>query len=139
VFQPLARLGADVTGIDASQSMVDAASSHAQQDPSISGSITYRCRAVEEHAKGHKDCYDAVVASEVLEHVADKDLFLRACVSALKVSSRYVPVVICVVSCSGMLAHVSLRGAGGAPRAYRFSHSLFSPLIKCTDTNIIFV
>jgi polyprenyldihydroxybenzoate methyltransferase/3-demethylubiquinol 3-O-methyltransferase len=90
MLQPLARFGADVTGIDASQNMIDIASSHAQQDPSISNSITYICRTVEQHAKEHKDFYDAVVATEVLEHVTHKDLFLEACISTLKVSHRYI-------------------------------------------------
>jgi polyprenyldihydroxybenzoate methyltransferase/3-demethylubiquinol 3-O-methyltransferase len=84
-LQPLARIGADVTGIDASQNMIDTASSHARQDPGISNSITYVCRTIEEHANDHKDFYDAVVASEVLEHVIQKNLFLEACVSTLKV------------------------------------------------------
>jgi polyprenyldihydroxybenzoate methyltransferase/3-demethylubiquinol 3-O-methyltransferase len=95
MLQPLARIGADVTGIDASQNMIDTASSHAQLDPSLTGSVTYICRTVEEHARGHKDCYNAVVASEVLEHVVDKDLFLEACVSTVKVSRCYASV------CSG--------------------------------------
>lgn len=82
--EPLARIGANVTGIDACQNVIDVASSHAQQDPSVSKSITYICRTVEEHAKEHKDFYDAVVATEVLEHVNHKDLFLEACVSTLK-------------------------------------------------------
>jgi polyprenyldihydroxybenzoate methyltransferase/3-demethylubiquinol 3-O-methyltransferase len=65
--------------------MIDVASSHACRDPNISNSIMYICRTVEEHAKEHKNCYDAVVASEILEHVIHKDLFLEACVSILKV------------------------------------------------------
>ncbi|XP_021923040.1 ubiquinone biosynthesis O-methyltransferase, mitochondrial isoform X2 [Zootermopsis nevadensis] len=82
--EPLARIGANVTGIDASQNMIDTASSHVCQDPNISNSIIYTCRTIEEHAKEHKDCYDAVVATEVLEHVIHKDLFLDACISTLK-------------------------------------------------------
>lgn len=91
-MQPLARIGANVTGIDASQNMIDTASSHVCQDPNISNSIIYTCRTIEEHAKDHKDCYDAVVATEVLEHVIHKDLFLDACISTLKV--RY---TVCVI------------------------------------------
>lgn len=82
--EPLARIGANVTGIDANQSMIDTACSHACEDPSVSDSITYICGTVEEHANKHKDFYDAVVASEVLEHLVHKDLFLDACVSTLK-------------------------------------------------------
>jgi 2-polyprenyl-3-methyl-5-hydroxy-6-metoxy-1,4-benzoquinol methylase len=106
VLQPLARIGANVTGIDASQNMIDVASSHAQQDPSVSNSITYICRTVEQHAKEHKDFYDAVVATEVLEHVNHKDLFLEACISTLKVTHYYISVLICVVCDSSMVSHL---------------------------------
>lgn len=82
--EPLARIGAKVTGIDASQSMIDTATSHACEDPSVSNSITYIRAAIEEHANEHSEFYDVVVASEVLEHVVHKDLFLDACVSSLK-------------------------------------------------------
>jgi SAM-dependent methyltransferase len=85
MLQPLARIGAKVTGIDASQSMIDTATSHACEDPSVSNSITYIRAAIEEHANEHSEFYDVVVASEVLEHVVHKDLFLDACVSSLKV------------------------------------------------------
>jgi 2-polyprenyl-3-methyl-5-hydroxy-6-metoxy-1,4-benzoquinol methylase len=85
MLQPLARIGANVTGLDAGQGVIDVASSHVREDPSISDSITYICGTVEEHAKNHKEFYDVVVASEVLEHVDDTDLFLDACVTSLKV------------------------------------------------------
>ena len=96
-MQGLARISANVTGIDANQSVIDAAYSHACEDPSVSDSITYICETVEEHANKHKDFYDAVVASEVLEHVVHKDLFLDACVSTLKVRRHIIIVVVVVV------------------------------------------
>jgi len=77
--------------------MIDTACSHACEDPSVSDSITYICGTVEEHANKHKDFYDAVVASEVLEHVVHKDLFLDACVSTLKVRRHIIIVVVVVV------------------------------------------
>lgn len=82
--EALARIGASVTGIDAGQSIIDAACSHACKDPSVSDSITYICGTVEEHANKHKEFYDVVVASEILEHVFHPDLFVGACVSLLK-------------------------------------------------------
>ncbi|XP_069690784.1 ubiquinone biosynthesis O-methyltransferase, mitochondrial-like [Periplaneta americana] len=82
--EPLARIGAEVTGIDASQNMIDRANLHAQKDTKIGKSVTYICATIEEHMNEHKDFYNAVVASEVLEHVTHKDLFLEACVSTLK-------------------------------------------------------
>jgi 2-polyprenyl-3-methyl-5-hydroxy-6-metoxy-1,4-benzoquinol methylase len=77
--------------------MIDTARSHACEDPSVSGSITDICGTIEEHANKHKEFYDAVVASEVVEHVVHKDLFLGACVSSLKVRRHSIIVVVVVV------------------------------------------
>lgn len=95
-MQPLARIGANVTGIDPAQGLIDIAYSHACEDPSISNSITYVCGTVEEHADKHKEFYDAVVATEVLEHVVNKDLFLSACVSSLKVRRHSIIIIVVV-------------------------------------------
>ncbi|CAH2982520.1 unnamed protein product [Chilo suppressalis] len=42
----------------------------------------------EEHLNDHKDHYDGVVASEVIEHVDNKELFVKSCVSVLKPGGR---------------------------------------------------
>lgn len=75
VAEPLARLGADVTGCDAVAANVGAASAHALQ----SGlEIDYRhCLAEDLVVAG--ETFDAVLALEVVEHVADVRLFLHAC------------------------------------------------------------
>lgn len=75
--EPLARLGAAVTGVDAAQENVAAASAHA------AGSglkIDYRCGDVAELGlKG----FDLVTSMEVIEHVADKAAFVAALKAAL--------------------------------------------------------
>jgi len=75
--EPLARLGAAVTGVDAAQENVAAASAHAAG----SGlTIDYRCGDVAELGlKG----FDLVTSLEVIEHVADKAAFLAALTAAL--------------------------------------------------------
>jgi 2-polyprenyl-6-hydroxyphenyl methylase/3-demethylubiquinone-9 3-methyltransferase len=75
VCEPLARLGAEVTGIDASARNVSIAAAHAEE----SGlAIDYRAVAAETlAAEGHR--YDVVLALEIVEHVADPDLFIDAC------------------------------------------------------------
>lgn len=75
VAEPLARLGAGVTGCDAVAANVGAASAHALQ----SGlEIDYRhCLAEDLVVAG--ETFDAVLALEVVEHVADVPLFLHAC------------------------------------------------------------
>ena len=69
VCEPLTRLGATVTGIDATAEMVGAARAHAA---AMRLAIDYRVAAVEEMT----EAFDAVIALEVIEHVADRELFL---------------------------------------------------------------
>ncbi|CAH0719959.1 unnamed protein product, partial [Brenthis ino] len=83
--EALARIGAKVTGIDASNELIELATEHSQIDSKISeNKPLYRCETIEEHSKQFTDHYDAVVASEVIEHVADKELFIKACVQSVK-------------------------------------------------------
>lgn len=75
--EPLARMGAEVTGVDAAQENVAAARLHAEG----SGlAIDYRCGDVGQLGlAGH----DLVTSMEVIEHVADKALFVGALEAAL--------------------------------------------------------
>ena len=81
--EPMARLGGDVTGIDASPAAIDAAKAHA----ALSGlDIRYRCCTSEVLAaeitgapkQGHAKKFDLIYASEVIEHVTDRALFASA-------------------------------------------------------------
>jgi polyprenyldihydroxybenzoate methyltransferase/3-demethylubiquinol 3-O-methyltransferase len=77
----LARLGAEVHGIDVNQAGIDAAEAHAALDPEMARRLRYSATTVEaEAAAGHR--YDAVVASEVIEHVASVSAFCSALVGA---------------------------------------------------------
>ncbi len=72
--EPLARLGAEVVGIDASPENVEVAALHA----AASGlAIDYRQTSAEELAAAG-ETFDAVVNMEVVEHVADAAAFLHA-------------------------------------------------------------
>lgn len=72
--EPLARLGADVLGIDAAAANVEVARLHAAQ----SGlRVEYRAETAEAlAAKGEK--FDAVLNMEVVEHVANVPLFMES-------------------------------------------------------------
>ncbi|KAL7635150.1 UNVERIFIED_CONTAM: hypothetical protein RMT77_014136 [Armadillidium vulgare] len=82
--EPLARLGAEVTGLDASAESISAAELHAKANHRISSNTRYIQGTIEEHALKVSEPYDAIVASEVLEHVKSVDYFLESCVSILK-------------------------------------------------------
>ncbi len=71
--EPLSRLGADVTGIDASDKNIEVAKAHAAQSGLDIQYIAGRAETLCEQQKH----YDVVLALEIIEHVADVDAFLR--------------------------------------------------------------
>lgn len=75
ISEPLARMGATVTGIDASEQNIGTARVHATRSDL---NIDYRCTTAEDlYAAG--EAFDIVLSLEVVEHVADIDLFLGCC------------------------------------------------------------
>ena len=78
VAEPMARLGAAVTAIDAEVETVEVAHTHA-----VAGGleIDYRCAAVESLAGAR---FDAILALELVEHVPDLGAFVRAAAALLK-------------------------------------------------------
>ncbi|KAG1335288.1 ubiquinone biosynthesis O-methyltransferase, mitochondrial [Cocos nucifera] len=74
--EPLARMGATVTGIDAAEKNIKIARIHAASDP-LTSSIEYICTTAEELVKGNKK-FDAVISLEVIEHVADTLEFCKS-------------------------------------------------------------
>lgn len=73
--EPMARLGADVVGVDAGEKNVNIARLHAEQ----SGlAIDYRATTAEALAEQGEQ-FDVVLNMEVVEHVADVPLYLESC------------------------------------------------------------
>jgi 2-polyprenyl-6-hydroxyphenyl methylase/3-demethylubiquinone-9 3-methyltransferase len=72
--EPIAQLGAKVTGIDITEAAVMAAIAHAKQ---VGLDINYSCCTAEELASTG-ETFDVIYASEVIEHVADRGLFIKA-------------------------------------------------------------
>jgi 2-polyprenyl-6-hydroxyphenyl methylase/3-demethylubiquinone-9 3-methyltransferase len=78
--EPMARLGATVVGADASATNIEVANIHAAQSAL---SIDYRATTAEALAEvGER--FDIILNMEVVEHVADVDLFVRSCASMVK-------------------------------------------------------
>src|SRR5687768_7369728 len=75
--EPMARLGADITGIDASERNISIA--RARQNKT-GLNIDYRVGKVEDLTEK----FDVILNMEVAEHVADPALFLGYCASLLK-------------------------------------------------------
>lgn len=79
--EPLARLGANVTGLDADTQAIAVATQHAKE----SGlKITYAAQPIEAHLKRVKTRYDVVLALEIIEHVENPDEFVKHVVAACK-------------------------------------------------------
>ena len=78
--EPMARLGAEIVGIDPAETNVEVARIHAA---SSGLSIDYRRTTAEElHAAG--ETFDVILNMEVVEHVADVDMFMRACIAMVR-------------------------------------------------------
>ncbi|MDC3140180.1 bifunctional 2-polyprenyl-6-hydroxyphenol methylase/3-demethylubiquinol 3-O-methyltransferase UbiG [Alphaproteobacteria bacterium] len=73
----LSRLGAKVTGIDASESSINVAKEHSFKSRL---EIDYKCLTTSELLRSKKDKFlnkfDIVIASEVIEHVNERKIFL---------------------------------------------------------------
>ncbi|HET6161751.1 MAG TPA: bifunctional 2-polyprenyl-6-hydroxyphenol methylase/3-demethylubiquinol 3-O-methyltransferase UbiG [Dongiaceae bacterium] len=78
--EPMRRLGAEVTGVDPSARNIGIARSHAE----TSGlKITYlQCAAEDMVDRGER--FDIVLAMEVVEHVANVDVFVASCAELVK-------------------------------------------------------
>ena len=79
ISEPMCRLGADVTGIDASQKNIEIAKLHAKK----SGlKIDYLNTSPEKMDENQK--FDVILNLEIVEHVEDVNLYFKSCEKLLK-------------------------------------------------------
>ncbi len=79
ISEPMTRLGAEVTGIDASEKNVKIASIHAEKNEL---KINYICASPEKLKK--KENFDIILNLEIVEHVENVNLYLKSCNELLK-------------------------------------------------------
>ena len=77
--EPMCRLGAVVTGIDASLKNIKIAEAHSKRN---SLNINYLNKSPEEMNEREK--YDVLLNLEIVEHVEDVDLYFKSCAKLLK-------------------------------------------------------
>ncbi len=77
--EPMSRMGANVTGIDASNKNINVAKLHAKKN---NLNIKYFCSSPEKLKTKNK--YDVILNMEIIEHVEDIDYFLSSCSKLLK-------------------------------------------------------
>jgi len=74
--EPMVRLGATVTGVDALEKNVKTAKTHAEQ---TGLEIDYRFGSVEQMVENGEKPFDVVLNMEVIEHVTDPAAFMKTC------------------------------------------------------------
>ena len=79
ISEPMARLGANVTGIDAAERNIKIASLHSKQN---NLKIKYLNKSPEQ--LDNKKKFDIILNLEVVEHVENLDLYLKSCYNLLK-------------------------------------------------------
>ena len=77
--EPMCRMGAQVTGIDASEKNINIAKLHAKKD---NLKIKYYCASPENFKTNDK--FDVILNMEIVEHVQDVNFFLQSCSKLLK-------------------------------------------------------
>jgi len=79
ISEPMARLGGNVTGIDASEKNIKVASLHSKEN---NLKIAYLNKSPEQ--LDDKEKFDIILNLEVVEHVDNLDLYLKSCYKLLK-------------------------------------------------------
>jgi len=79
IAEPMSRLGADVTGIDASWKNIKIAESHSKKN---NLKINYLNTSPEKLKENEK--FDVILNLEIVEHVEDVDLYFKSCSKLLK-------------------------------------------------------
>ncbi len=77
--EPMSKLGAEVTAIDASEKNINVAKIHSKKN---NLNINYLCTSPENFKV--KEKFDVILNMEIIEHVEDVDLFLKSCSKLLK-------------------------------------------------------
>ena len=77
--EPMSRMGANVTGIDASDKNIKIAKLHSKKNKL---KINYFCKSPEKLKITKK--FDVILNMEIVEHVEDIDFFLKSCSKLLK-------------------------------------------------------
>jgi 2-polyprenyl-6-hydroxyphenyl methylase/3-demethylubiquinone-9 3-methyltransferase len=120
--EPLARLGAEVTGVDAAEDNVRVAAAHAMAGGLA---ITYHCGDVAQLGLAG---FDLVTSMEVVEHVADKPAFVAALAAALAPDGLMVLSTPNRTAASRVLLVEGAERLGMVPRGTHHWHDFVTPI-----------
>ena len=79
ISEPMARLGANVTGIDASEKNIKVASLHSKKS-----NLKIKYINASPEKMGEKEKFDIILNLEIVEHVDNIDLYIQSCKNLLK-------------------------------------------------------
>ena len=79
ISEPMARLGGNVTGIDAAEKNIKVASIHSKES-----NLKIRYLANSPEQLNEKEKFDIILNLEIVEHVENLDLYLQSCYDLLK-------------------------------------------------------
>jgi 2-polyprenyl-6-hydroxyphenyl methylase/3-demethylubiquinone-9 3-methyltransferase len=120
--EPLARLGANVTGVDAAEDNVRVAAAHAAAGGLA---IAYHCGDVAQLGLAG---FDLVTSMEVVEHVADKPAFVAALAAALAPDGLMVLSTPNRTAASRVLLVEGAERLGMVPRGTHHWHDFVTPI-----------
>jgi 2-polyprenyl-6-hydroxyphenyl methylase/3-demethylubiquinone-9 3-methyltransferase len=118
--EPLARLGAHVTGIDASPEVIQVARNHAH---AMGLEIDYRVGDVQ----ALDGQFDLVTSMEVIEHVADPAAFLKALAARLALDGLLVMSTPNATALSRLMMITVAEGLGRIPRGTHDFNKFIAP------------
>lgn len=119
--EPLARLGAAVTGLDAAEENIAAARAHAHSQGLV---IDYRATPVEQLGETG---FDLVTSMEVIEHVADPAAFIRALADTLAPDGLMILSTPNRTPLSRLAMITVGEGIGGIPKGTHDWHRFLTP------------
>ncbi len=122
--EPLARLGAEVTGIDAAPENIEAARLHAEGQGLA---IDYRVGSIDDLAGP----YDLITSLEVIEHVTDASAFVAGLARALAPGGLLIMSTPNRTTTSRLLMIVLGEGLGRIPRGTHDWHRFLTPEELC--------
>ena len=120
--EPLARLGAAVTGVDAAADNIRVASAHAEASAL---NIDYHCGDVAQLGLAG---FDLVTSMEVIEHVADKPAFVGALADALMPGGLMILSTPNRTAASRVLLVEGAERLGMVPRGTHHWHDFVTPI-----------